>query len=177
MQDIDQDFLIHAILESTSAVFVTMLEADLEAGPPSTETGDADAGVVSLVGLTGPWTGTGSFCCSPTVAGRISSKMFMTDPPIEGAAITDEVMDAVAEITNMIVGNIKHLLEERVGPMAINIPTVVYGRNFAYRSITGATGLSIPFTWESDIIQVQLCIAPDKGNYSRTRQEMALHTA
>lgn len=170
MQEIDQDFLIHTILESTSAVFVTMLEAEVEAGAPSTDAGDTDGGVVSLVGLTGPWTGTGSFCCSPAVAGRISSKMFMTDPPVEGAAITDEVMDAVAEITNMIIGNIKHLLEERVGPMAINIPTVVYGRNFHYKSITGTAGISVPFVWDSDRIEVRLCVAPDK-NTSRMRSD------
>ena len=171
MQDIDQDFLIHAIQESTSSVFVTMLEAEVEAGAPGGPAKELEGGVVSLVGLTGPWMGTGSFCCSPAVAGKISSRMFMTDAAVDPAAITDEVMDAVAEITNMIVGNIKHILEERLGPMAINIPTVVYGRNFHFKSLTGTTGITVPFLWDKDTIEVRLSIAPDKGTFSRPRTE------
>ncbi|MCU1257719.1 MAG: putative chemotaxis protein CheX [Bryobacterales bacterium] len=149
-----------------------MLDSAVVPGPPGLDE-EIEGGLVSLVGLTGPWSGTGSFCCSPAVAGRLAARMLMMDPPPEEAAVTDEIMDAIAELTNMIVGNIKNFLEERVGPMAINIPTVVYGRNFQFKSLAGMTGISIPFAWESDRIEVRLCLAPtaEKSHFLRARAE------
>src|SRR3546814_14068538 len=50
-------------------------------------------------------------------------------------AVNDEVLDAMAEVTNMIIGNVKTALEERIGCMGLSIPTVIYGRNFTYRAV------------------------------------------
>ena len=173
MQVLDKDFLIQAIHDSTSAVFVMMLDSTVEPGLPGVGQAEVDGGLVSLVGLTGPWSGTGSFCCSPRVAARLSARMLMLEPLPDGDAITDEVMDAVAELTNMIVGNIKNVLEERLGPMAINIPTVVYGRNFRFKSLAGMTDISVPFAWGSDQIEIGLCIAPtaEKNSFARSKAE------
>ena len=41
----------------------------------------------------------------------------------------DEVLDAVGELTNMIIGTVKNGLEEHLGPMQLSVPTVVYGKN------------------------------------------------
>ena len=40
------------------------------------------------------------------------------------------MLDAVAEVTNMIIGNVKTVLESRLGAMGLSTPTVIYGRNF-----------------------------------------------
>jgi chemotaxis protein CheX len=173
MLPIDQDFLIKAIVESTSSVFSMMLDSAVVPGPPGLDAEEVEGGLVSLVGITGAWSGTGSFCCTPGVAGRLYARLLLMDPPAESDAITDEIMDGMAELTNMIVGNIKLVLEERVGPMAINIPMVVYGRNFQFKRVGGTTGISIPFVWGRDRVEVRLFLAPaaEKSRFIRDRAD------
>ena len=100
-------------------------EVSLDSAPP-----DANDGVVSLVGLAGNWTGTGSVACSPALACRICSQLLLT----EVQAVNEEVLDAVAELTNMVIGSVKTDLEAHLGPLGISIPTVIYGRNFKTKS-------------------------------------------
>lgn len=64
--------------------------------------------------------------CSPRFACQIAGALLMS-PPFE--AVNEEALDGVAEVANMIVGNVKTFLEERLGSMALSIPTVVFGRN------------------------------------------------
>ncbi len=61
--------------------------------------------------------------------------MLMTEAP----SVNEDVLDAVAELTNMIIGNVKTELEAQVGPLGLSIPTVVYGRNFQTKT-AGAPG-------------------------------------
>jgi chemotaxis protein CheX len=180
MLPLDQDFLIRCILDATICVFDIMLDSAVVPGIPSADAREAEGGLVSLVGLTGPWSGTGSFACTPGVASRLYSRLLPMDPPPDAEAITDEIMDTIAELTNMIVGNIKNVLEQRVGPMAINIPMVVYGRNFQFKRVAGATGISVPFAWGEDRFDVRLCLAvtAEKSQLFRSRAEsLILHRA
>ena len=48
--------------------------------------------------------------------------------------MNEDVLDAIAEVTNMIIGNVKSALEEKVGAMGLSTPTVIFGRNFQTRS-------------------------------------------
>ena len=56
----------------------------------------------------------------------MGANMLMT----EASAVNEEVLDAMAELTNMVIGNVKTKLESQLGPLGLSIPTVVYGRNF-----------------------------------------------
>ena len=67
--------------------------------------------------------------------------MLMTEYP----AISEDVLDAVAEITNMIIGNVKTALENRLGSMLFSTPTVIYGRNFQTRSARNQEWTVVPF--------------------------------
>ena len=42
--------------------------------------------------------------------------------------MNEEVLDAMAQLTNMIVGSVKVELESKLGPLGLSVPTVVYGR-------------------------------------------------
>ena len=53
----------------------------------------------------------------------------------ESPAVNEEVLDAVGELTNMIIGNVKTVAEAIVGPLNLSVPTVIYGRNFTSRSL------------------------------------------
>jgi chemotaxis protein CheX len=75
-------------------------------------------------------------------------------------AIDDEVLDAVAEVTNMIVGNVKTALDDVIGPMGLSIPTVIYGRNFTSRTVGKQDWTIVPFKVENELFEVQICLAP-----------------
>ena len=134
-----------------------MLGVELEPAEVAIEAGEPEAndGVVSLIGLAGPWVGTGSVTCSPEVACRVCSHMLMT----EATAVNEEVLDAVAELTNMIIGGVKNGLEPDLGPLCLSIPTVVFGRNFRTKSAGTAEWIVLRFPWEGDKLVVKMCLS------------------
>jgi chemotaxis protein CheX len=155
-----QQLIVDSIGQSVTQVFSTMLGVEIRAGEASLEHGtpEANDGVVSFIGVAGAWTGTGSLACSSKLACRICSHMLMT----ETLAINEEVLDAVAEVTNMIIGCVKTDLEPHLGPLGLSLPTVVFGRNFRTKS-TGSTQWNVVrFPWEDGLLLVKLCLAPNE---------------
>jgi chemotaxis protein CheX len=155
-----QERIIDAIGRATREVFSTMLGVEMGEAEVSIENGtpDANDGVVSLIGLAGAWAGTGSVSCSPASACRICAQMLMT----ESSAVDEEVLDAVAELTNMIIGSVKTDLEQHLGPLGLSIPTVVFGRNFKTKSAGSAEWMVAKFAWEDAPLIVRLCLAPNE---------------
>jgi chemotaxis protein CheX len=153
-----QNLMVDFILQATSNVFSTMLGADLGTGTASIERGmpDVNDGIVSFIGLAGEWAGTGSVTCSPAAACRICSLMLMMDT----TAVNEDVLDAVAELTNMIVGGVKNDLEPHIGTLGLSIPTVVFGRNFRTKSAGSVDWTVVRFPWDDDFVTVKLFLAP-----------------
>lgn len=152
------DIVVQCINQACSQVFSTMMGVELPAGEVMLEstTPDANDGVVSLIGLAGTWTGTGSIGCSAALACRVCSQLLMTDTQ----SVNEEVLDAVAELTNMIVGSVKTDLEQHLGPLGLSIPTVVYGRNFKTRSTGSAEWTTLRFVWDDEPLLIRLSLAP-----------------
>jgi chemotaxis protein CheX len=149
------------IREATLNVFSTMLGLDFETGESYVEEDPPgpSEGVLALIGLAGTWAaGSGTFSCSAEMARKISSALLMT----EYESINDEVLDAIGEVANMVVGNVKTSLEEKLGPMGLSIPTVVYGRNFTTRSMARSSWTVVPFKLAGDSVHVHLCLAPTR---------------
>jgi chemotaxis protein CheX len=163
-EGITEEKLAQAIRESTKEVFSTMLGLEVEPMNSYIENSapGPSEGVVSLIGLAGRWVGTGSVSCSPEFARKASSQLLMT----EFGAVDAEVLDAVAEITNMIIGNVKTVIEEDLGPLGLSIPTVIYGRNFTTRSVGKNEWVVVPFLSDGERMEVQLCLAPAKNGQS-----------
>jgi chemotaxis protein CheX len=166
---LDQDVVIQAILAATEEVFGTMLGASIVLDDSAK--GDPESGLMAIVGLTGSWSGAGSLACSPLLGNRVASAMFLSEVGPDPNAINDEVLDSVAELTNMVVGNIKNTLEHHLGPMAISIPSVIYGRNFHFKSLTGGLAACAAFRWNSEPLEVKVVLAPnsDQENANRLR--------
>jgi len=159
-----QQLILDSINNSVVNVFSTMLGVELAAGEASTEQSapDVNDGVVSFIGVAGSWAGTGSISCSPTLACRICAQMLMT----EATAVNEEVLDAVAELTNMVIGNVKTDLEKEVGPLGLSIPTVVFGRNFKTKSAGTTEWTVVRFPWDGECLLVKVCLAPhDKATH------------
>jgi len=152
-----QEILIDRIQHATLEVFTTMLGVELSPGDSFTgRAPEVNDGVVSLIGMAGAWVGTGSISCSPGIACKICELMLMTETP----AVTEDVLDAVAELTNIVIGSVKNDLEPRLGPLGLSIPTVVYGRNFQTRSAGTADWTVVRFPFEGDELVVRIFLAP-----------------
>src|SRR5580693_2491017 len=161
-----KDFIVDSINQSTLEVFSTMLGVELAQGAATFENAKPgiDCEVISLIGLAGSWAGAGSLSCSAALACRVCTNMLMT----EASTVNEEVLDAMAELTNMIVGNVKTELESKLGPLGLSIPTVVYGRNFKTKTAGTTEWISLRFDWDGDHLLVKLCLAPhDKDAHHR----------
>lgn len=148
--------MIAAIERVTAEVFGTMLAIEVAPGAAFHEQNvpGPSEGVVGLIGLTGPWVGTGVVHCNSALACQIASAMMMQ----EYTGICDDVLDSVGEVTNMVVGNIKTYLEEHLGPKGLSVPSVIYGRNFSSRTMSRNEWTVVPFKVGAEGHDVQIAL-------------------
>ena len=153
-----QNEIVREIRTVVEEVFATMLGTGVTIGSGRTEgaTPGPTEGVVSLIGLAGTWVGTGAISCSAATACRFSSQFLMS----EYTSVSEDVLDAVGELANMIIGGFKTVLEDKVGPMGLSIPTVIFGRNFATRTLGKSEWTVIPFESECGSFDVHICLTP-----------------
>jgi chemotaxis protein CheX len=154
-----ENLIESAIRHSVVEVFSTMLGGDIEPGEISREHSapETSEGIVSFIGIAGRWSGTGSISCSSAVACRICSQMLMT----EATSLNEEVLDAVAELTNMIIGNVKSTMERHLGDLGLSIPTVVFGKNFKTKTGSSIAWIVEKFQWDGQELIVKMCLAPN----------------
>jgi chemotaxis protein CheX len=155
---IDEKTIIEFMTTSTADVFSTMLGTEVSSESPYTDHNAPTVadGVLAFVGMAGPWAGTGVIACSAAFACRISNQLLMSD----STSVNEEVLDAVGEVANMIVGNFKTMIEEHLGPMGLSIPTVIYGRNFTSRSLGTSSWTVLPFRCGDETVTIRCCLAP-----------------
>jgi chemotaxis protein CheX len=156
----DQQKIVDTVSKAAKDVFSTMLGLEIEIGESFAEDGfpPESQKVVALIGLAGEWIGTGIVGCSPEFACRIASIMLMSDYQ----AVNDDVLDAMAEMANMIFGNVKTELEEHLGVLGLSIPTVIFGRNFATRSVGQQAWTVFRLKSGSDEMELKFCLMPNR---------------
>jgi CheY-specific phosphatase CheX len=157
---IDQELLVSCVTEAVTEVFSTMLDMEVRFTGLASDSRAADTGLISLVGITGEWGGSGVFCCSPALARIIWARMLGGDAGDGSPVIDEEVLDVVAEVTNMMIGNVKNGLEVITGPLAISVPTVIHGRNFQFRSSASLSGVALSFVTEGECFELRISLAP-----------------
>lgn len=160
MEQIGQQAIVAAIRMAAAEVFETMLSLEIAAGDSYVEPNTAETtdGVVALIGLAGTCVGSGLLHCDPGMACRIYSSLLAAECADQD--INEEILDAVAEVANMIIGNAKNAIEETVGPLGMSTPTVIFGRNFATRSTGADPWTVVPFSGECGTMRVKLSLAP-----------------
>ncbi len=159
-EQVSSEAISSAVRSAAQEVFSTMLQLPLDAGTAheQPEGGDSFDGVVALVGIAGSWSGTGRIACSRQFACRLAGALLMQ--PYE--SVDEEVLDAVAEVANMIVGNIKTIFEEKLGPLGLSIPTVIFGRNYRTHSAGIPNWTIVPFHTEGEAWEICFCLIPTK---------------
>lgn len=149
-----QERLIQEMTAATDSVMATMMGITAVPGAPIVDSPGPGpiGGVSAMVGIVGPWVGTGAVSCDEPLACLLAGRMLMS----EYTEINEEVLDAIGEIANMIIGNVKTNLEASYGPLALGVPTVTYGRDFATRSMVKQSWLMVPFDCEGRQLFIQM---------------------
>jgi chemotaxis protein CheX len=143
---------------AATEVFATMLGSEIKPQPPMPDhvVTTAEHAVISLLGLTGEWTGSAGLCCSVECACWITSQMLFSEYP----SLNDEVMDAVGEITNMVIGNFKNSIHTQTGPLAMSTPTVICGREMQTSSGGAHEWIVFPFRAGEHSIRLMVQLHP-----------------
>lgn len=160
MSPFSHDDIVQLVRGTTQSLFETMLSGELAQQPDyrTSKVEEHDESVFCLIGFTGDYVGSGSLHCSGECAIRLASSLLMT----EFTAVDEDVLDAVAEITNMIVGNFKTSLEEKVGVVGISTPTVIFGRHYAARNVGASEWTVVPFTMDGLPFDVRIRLEKNK---------------
>jgi chemotaxis protein CheX len=157
---IESSEIVAALTTATLDVFSTMLMIPIKACPSRQEPSEPEKfdGVVALVGIAGSWSGTGRISCCPSFACQLAGALLMS----EYASVNEEVLDAVSEVANMIIGNVKTIFEEKLGPLALSVPTVIFGRNYQTRSSGILDWTVVPFKAGDHTMEVRFCLMPTR---------------
>jgi chemotaxis protein CheX len=161
MQTVTQQEIEQAISKAASDVFGTMLNLALEIEPSVMRQviePETFHGIVALVGVAGSWTGTGHISCSAHFAQRLAGALLMT----EYDSVNEEVLDAVAEVANMIIGNVKTIFEEKLGPLGLTVPTVIFGRNYRTRSAGVKDWVLVKLHAAGETMDINFCLMPSR---------------
>jgi len=115
---------INPFIHSAINVFTTMLDCDIRRTGLRHKNVDSPSLEVSgVIGLSGKACGSVVFSLSREVALQAAERLLME--PFQ--SISDEVIDAVGEITNMVAGAAKKELSQY--ELYLGLPTVIIGRD------------------------------------------------
>jgi chemotaxis protein CheX len=156
----ENDLIVGYVSSAAAEVFGTMLGMEIETLPCRMDGSDpsVDDGVLAFVGMAGPWTGAGAITCTADFARQICAALLGS----EADSVNEEVLDALGEVTNMIIGGFKTLIEQHTGPLGLSIPTVVYGRNFTSHSTGRNEWVVAPFRCGDQQMDVRVCLKPSR---------------
>lgn len=80
----------------------------------------------------------------------------------EYVQVDEDVLDTVAEVANMIIGNVKTVCEKKLGAMGLSTPAVFFGGDFETRVAGNPNMVLVPFRCATGGLTVQVAIAPGR---------------
>jgi chemotaxis protein CheX len=134
---------INPFLSGTLNVLKTMAFVDLSPGKPFLKKDHVAQGdVTGIIGLTGEATGSLSVTFNFSLIQQIMKNMLGE----EVSEVTNDVRDAVGEITNMISGDARRLLQQEGLSLTAAIPTIVAGKGHTIKHVIAGPIIVIPFS-------------------------------
>ncbi|UCD50747.1 MAG: chemotaxis protein CheX [Phycisphaerales bacterium] len=131
------------LLDSAKEIFESMIfmtVAEVEDATP----GDANAMLLATITFTGSLEGGLSLCCPLTSAQAVAASMLCMDSP-DGLG-DDDVIDAIGEVANLLVGAVKTRVQDDIPDISISIPSVVQGRQLSSRLSDGTEKIEVNVT-------------------------------
>ena len=133
---------INPFINATLHVLKTVARTEVIAGKPFLKKDRFARGDVSaIIGLTGDVAGTISVSFTEKCILFIVTAMFNE----KATSMNDEIGDAVGEITNMISGQARQVLEGMDLNLQAAIPSVIMGKDHQITHITQHPVIAIPF--------------------------------
>ncbi len=121
VEERDIAVLIDEIWMTTLGLATHRIEPEQASLPANAETFDG------IINITGGWQATVALQIPKPLAARVAGVMFHLNGT---APTTEDMQDAIGELTNMLGGNIKALL---AGDCHLSLPAVVEGRGYTVR--------------------------------------------
>lgn len=147
--------IINPFLSSVSNVLSTMAMLEVSPGKPSIKKDNVSRGDVSgIIGMTTETiNGSMAITFPKNVVFDIVNRML-------GETVTEvdaTVTDLVGELTNMIVGGAKGLLEEKGYDIGMATPVVVTGKDHEVIHKASGQNILMPFNTEAGAFYVEVC--------------------
>ncbi|MCP5018803.1 MAG: chemotaxis protein CheX [Ketobacter sp.] len=147
--------IVNPFLESMSNVLATMAMLEPQAGQVAIKDEDIACGeITGIIGLVGDnFKASLAVSFSRPVILEITARMLgeeITD-------IDDTVIDLVGEITNMVTGGAKNLLDQKGYSIGLSTPMVVTGVNHKVTHKAKGPRIVVPFTLEAGEFFVEVC--------------------
>jgi chemotaxis protein CheX len=151
--------LVNPLLAATVDILEKTAGIDADVKKPFLKSDPEGKGAVSgIVTLKGDHTGTAAISFSEKCILQVVSKMFGE----EITEISDDVKDAVGEITNMISGLATQLYEKEGLALKAALDQVLMGNGHSIPHIPDFPVLGIPITTDMGDISVELCFQTAK---------------
>jgi CheY-specific phosphatase CheX len=128
------------VLDAAKEVFESMVFLSLDESTMAVD--PSDQAFLARITFRGGIEGCLSVQCDPGGARRIAAGMLCSETP-EGLS-ESEVVDALGEIANMVMGGVKTRLQDQIKDIVMSIPSVIQGRELSTRVGEGAVRLVIP---------------------------------
>ncbi len=150
---------INPFISALSNTFATMLNTEVRRGHVSLKADECPMHeITGIIGLSSDKAvGTVVLSVSEAVALKAASAMLL----MEVNEVTDEVVDAVGELTNVVAGAGKAELEEY--HLASSLPNVITGLDHNIRFPSGTAPICVQFEsdWGSLALEVGLTLVPE----------------
>ena len=146
---------VNPFLISTINVIKTMARTDAKPGKPFVKNDKSSKGdVTGIVGLTG-LEAKGSMAVTFTESAILHIYSQMLDEKAD--KISDEIVDCVGEITNMICGGAKAILSGKGYKFDMAIPSMIAGKNHTIFHKTNGKIICIPFDTIAGSFFLEIC--------------------
>ena len=139
------------IFTITQNVLGTMFELSAEVDGSCSELTEKGEAFTGCVQISGQWQGAVILQGTPELAKILASRFF--ELSIEEVSDSD-VRDSVAELTNMIGGNIKGQVP---APAFLSIPSVTTGSDFSFHLSKAAVVSEVVVSCAGQLLRVRLC--------------------
>lgn len=134
----------------TESIWRSVLGLDIQRAADEVKPAGGERFLTACVQITGSWEGAVTLDCSASLARKVAGILFGVSPE---KAETDEIQDALGEMTNMTGGNIKNLLP---APSLLSLPSVTEGIDYTV-SVPGGRLLSqVAFECQGEPFRVSL---------------------
>lgn len=143
------------ITDATREIFETMIMLDITAGDPLEKSVSSfKCSVSGVIGLAGTCKGMLAIHAPDSVAKAITSSFLGMDVD----EINDDVTDAIGELSNMIAGNVKMVLDSAGKDVTLSIPSCIHGEEYSMDCISDSEWVVVPFSIDAGQFLVELRI-------------------